>query len=169
MLYDRSYSSIYGEWETGEARRMNRTFHESVRFPAPDAEFDLVISKRGEDNAFEEIWRIRLDPDDYLVHRESAAYLDRVIAIERNGDPREGRSLPRRRLYGGRARCVHRTRAGTDRGVVRDLTVRSGAAFQRLGARSAAAESGVSRPSTGIYRDTPFGASYECSAASATS
>ena len=30
--WSRSFSSIYGEWETtGEARRLNRTFHESLR------------------------------------------------------------------------------------------------------------------------------------------
>ena len=37
-LYSRGFSSIYGEWETtGEAKEMNRTFSESLRFPAPDA------------------------------------------------------------------------------------------------------------------------------------
>ena len=37
VLYSRGYSSIFQEWQhTGEARRMNRTFHESVRFPRPD-------------------------------------------------------------------------------------------------------------------------------------
>ncbi|RLA28854.1 MAG: peptidase M64, partial [Gammaproteobacteria bacterium] len=34
VAWSRSFSSIYGEWETtGEARKMNRTFHESLRFP----------------------------------------------------------------------------------------------------------------------------------------
>ena len=37
MLYSRGFSSIYGEWETtDEAKRMNRTFSESLRFPAPE-------------------------------------------------------------------------------------------------------------------------------------
>ena len=35
VAWSRSFSSIYGEWETtGEAREINRTFHESLRFPA---------------------------------------------------------------------------------------------------------------------------------------
>ena len=35
VAWSRSFSSIYGEWETTrEARDMNRTYHESVRFPA---------------------------------------------------------------------------------------------------------------------------------------
>ena len=33
VSWSRSFSSIYGEWETtAEARRINRTYHESVRF-----------------------------------------------------------------------------------------------------------------------------------------
>ena len=88
VAWSRSFSSIYGEWETtGEARQMNRTFHESLRFPAQDKEFEVVLSKRGEQNVFAEIWRIRIDPDDYLVHQESAAYAEHVVAIEHNGDP----------------------------------------------------------------------------------
>src|SRR6185369_9632532 len=34
LLYSRGFSSIFGEWEsTGEAKSMNRTFSESMRFP----------------------------------------------------------------------------------------------------------------------------------------
>ena len=36
LLYSRGFSSIYGEWETtGEAKKVWRTFHESLRFPWP--------------------------------------------------------------------------------------------------------------------------------------
>ena len=36
VLYSRGFSSIYGEWETtGEAEKIDRTFSESLRFPAP--------------------------------------------------------------------------------------------------------------------------------------
>src|SRR5436853_4512574 len=34
VLYSRGFSSIYGEWiTTNEAKTINRTFHESLRFP----------------------------------------------------------------------------------------------------------------------------------------
>ena len=56
IAWSRSFSSIYGEWETtGEAREMRRTFHESVRMPDQSAAFDLVLKKRAADNAFHEI------------------------------------------------------------------------------------------------------------------
>src|SRR5918998_4479098 len=38
ILYSRGFASIYGEWETtDEAKNMRRTFHESLRFPPPEA------------------------------------------------------------------------------------------------------------------------------------
>ncbi|MEQ9562184.1 MAG: peptidase M64 N-terminal domain-containing protein, partial [Woeseiaceae bacterium] len=90
VLWSRSFSSIYGEWETtAEARQLNRTFHESLRFPAPARPFQVSVSKRNADNGFDLAWQIELDPDDYLVRREPAAYADDVVAIEYNGDPAE--------------------------------------------------------------------------------
>src|SRR4051812_13674483 len=36
VIYSRGFASIYGEWETtDEAKGMDRTFSESLRFPAP--------------------------------------------------------------------------------------------------------------------------------------
>jgi hypothetical protein len=90
ISWSRSFSSIYGEWETtSEAGQINRSFHESVRFPQPDELFEVVLKKRGPDNEFEEIWRVELDPNDHLVHRESARYADQVVAIHVGGDPAE--------------------------------------------------------------------------------
>ena len=88
VAWSRSFSSIFGEWETtGEARRINRSFHESVRFPAQDSTFELVLKTRGPGNVFEEIWRIEIDPADVLVHRESARFARQVVAIHESGDP----------------------------------------------------------------------------------
>jgi len=88
IAWSRSFSSIYGEWETtGESRRINRSFHESVRFPAQESVFELVMKKRGPGNEFIEVWRIELDPSDVLVHRESAMFAEHVVAIHTSGDP----------------------------------------------------------------------------------
>jgi hypothetical protein len=39
-LFSRGFASIYGEWETtDEAKQATRTFHESLRFPAPSGPF----------------------------------------------------------------------------------------------------------------------------------
>ena len=59
ILYSRGFSSIYGEWETtGEAQKIDRTFSESFRFPAPAAPVRVVIKKRDAKNAFRDAWTL---------------------------------------------------------------------------------------------------------------
>src|SRR3990172_1188773 len=44
LLYSRGFSSIFGEWETtAEARDAHRTFHESLRFAAPETPVQVVL------------------------------------------------------------------------------------------------------------------------------
>ena len=164
-VFSRSFSSIYGEWETtGEARRTNRTFHESVRFPEPDGPFLLSISRRNPDNDFEQIWAIELDPSDYLVRDEPPAHAGDVVAIQQSGDPQEKVDLLL--LGDGYTEAEH------DAFIVRarELTeiLFSTAPFSERrddfnvwALAPAARQSGISRPSTGIYRDSPIGASYD--------
>ncbi len=165
ILWSRSFSSIYGEWETtGEAKVMNRTFHESLRFPNPTSEFDVVLKKRDIANAFVEIWRIRLDPADYLVHQETAAYADDVVAIELNGDSAskvdvlllgDGYTSDEQDAF------VEKAQDLTDLLFATSPFKERRTDFNVWALAPAAAESGVSRPSTGIYRDSPVGATYD--------
>src|SRR5687767_6067975 len=72
ILYSRGFASIYGEWETtDEARAARRTFHESLRFPAPDAPVQIVLKKRDAKNLFREVWATSLDPKDIFVDRST--------------------------------------------------------------------------------------------------
>ena len=164
-LYSRSFSSIYGEWETtGEARRQNRTFHESLRFPEPDGSFDVILRKRQEDNRFAEVWRLRVDPGDYLVHQETAAYADQVVAIESNGEP--GTKVDLLLLGDGYTADEHDAFVEKARELVEVLFATSPFRERRedfnvWALAPAAATSGVSRPSTGVYRDSPFAATYD--------
>lgn len=165
LLYSRSFSSIYGEWETtGEARRMNRSFHESLRFADPGESVDVVVKKRGPGNAFVEVWRTRIDPADYLVHDEQAAYAGQVIAIEKNGDPAQkvdllllgdGYTADEHDAFISRAREL--TRALFETSPFRERRTD----FNVWALAPASAQSGISRPSTGVYRDTPFGTRYD--------
>ena len=165
VSWSRSFSSIYGEWETtSEARRINRTFHESLRFPAPAAEFTVVLKKRGAGNAFEEIWRIALDPNDYLVHRESAMFADDVVAIWEGGDP--ATSVDLLLLGDGYTADEHDDFLETARELTAILFETTPFRerkddFNIWALAPAAAESGVSRPSTNTYRDSPIGATYD--------
>jgi hypothetical protein len=165
IAWSRSFSSIYGEWETtGEARRINRSFHESVRFPAQDSVFELVLKKRGADNAFEEIWRIELDPADVLVHRESAMFDGEVVAIHESGDPAQKVDLLL--LGDGYTPEEHDKFIATARELTEILFATSPFRerendFNVWALAPASAKSGISRPSTGIFRDSPIGATYD--------
>lgn len=163
--WSRSFSSIYGEWETtSEAKIINRSFHESVRFPAQDDVFELILKKRGADNEFEEIWRIELDPDDHLVHRESAMYADQVVAIHESGDP--GEKVDLLLMGDGYTADEHDAFLAKARELTDILFATSPFRERRddfniWAIAPAAARSGVSRPSTGTYRDSPIGTTYD--------
>ena len=88
VLYSRGFSSIFQEWQhTGEAREMNRTFHESVRFPRPDKPVLLRIMKRDENQAFASAWTATIDVDDMLTVREHAPAPAPVLDIHVSGEP----------------------------------------------------------------------------------
>ena len=165
VAWSRSFSSIYGEWETtGEARKLNRSYHESLRFPVQQTEFELVLKKRAPSNDFEEIWRIAIDPNDYMVHRESAAYADQVVAILDNGAPATKVDL----LILGDGytadehdKFIARARELTDILFETSPFKERKDDFNVWALAPASAESGVSRPSTNTYRDTPLGTTYD--------
>jgi len=165
IVWSGSFSSIYGEWETtGEARRLNRTFHESIRLPNQDKEFRIVLKKRNARNEFAEVWRIDIDPGDYLVHRESAAYREQVIAIEHNGDPATKVDLLM--LGDGYTADEHDAFVAKAKELTESLFSTSPfkerrSDFNVWAIALPTAQSGVSRPSTHTYRDTPLGTTYD--------
>jgi hypothetical protein len=143
---------------------MHRSFHESLRFPNQEKVFDLVLKKRGSENQFEAIWRMGIDPNDYLVHQESAAYADQVIEIEHNGDPATKVDLLI--LGDGYTAAEHDDFVAKARSLADELFSTSPFKERRndfnvWALAPASRESGVSRPSTHTYRDTPFGLSYD--------
>ena len=165
IAWSRSFSSIYGEWETtGEARKINRSFHESVRFPAQDQVFELVMKKRGAKNAFEEVWRIELDPADILVHRESAMYAEQVIAIHESGDPATKVDLL---LMGDGYTAAEHDAFIAKASELTEILFNTSPFKERKNdfniwaIAPVAAKSGVSRPSTGTFRDSPIAATYD--------
>ena len=165
LIWSRSFSSIYGEWETtAEARKMHRTFHESLRFPNQQKPFEIVLKKRDANNNFEEVWRIGIDPVDYLVHRESAAYADQLVQIEHNGDPAQKVDLLI--LGDGYTAAEHEKFIARATQLTEEFFSTSPfrerrSDFNVWALAPATAVSGVSRPSTHTYRDTPLGVTYD--------
>jgi acetyl esterase/lipase len=165
LLYSRGFASVYGEWvTTGEARKMNRTFHESLRFPAPDAPVQIVLKKRDAQNNWREAWTLTVDPRDKFIDTSVPQSPGPVIEIEKNG-PSEAKvdllilgdgytAGERKKFEADARRMVDRLFATTPfKERRRDFNV--------WGLCPAAHASGVSRPSTGIHRASPLRTTYD--------
>ena len=165
VLYSRGFASIYGEWETtDEAKQQRRTFHESLRFPAPEAPVQIVLKKRDKQNRFQTVWTTSLDPSDIFIDRSTPKAPAPLIEIEKNGDPAskvdfliigDGYTAAEAAKFEKDARRMAEVLFSTSPFKERRRD------FNVWGLCPPAAESGVSRPSTGVYRDSPLGATYD--------
>lgn len=165
VVYSRGYASIYGEWETTEdARKVSRTFSESLRFPAPDAPVQVVVKKRGAGNAFQEVWSTVVDPKDRFVDPSRPPSPGPVIEILKSGDPAHKLDLL---LLGDGYTEAERGKFEKDaRRLVAELFAHEPfrsrkADFNVWGICPPAEEKGVSRPLTGVHRRTRVGSTYD--------
>ena len=165
VLYSRGFASIFGEWETtDEATTMMRTFSESLRFPAPNAPVEIVLKKRDARNSWRDIWSTDVDPKDIFIDRSRVPAPARLIAIQKMGDPAtkvdfvilgDGYTAREQRKFEADARRLTEVLFSTSpfKEHRRDFNV--------WALCPPAAESGISRPSTGVYHDSPLGATYD--------
>ncbi len=165
LLYSRGFASIYGEWETtDEAAKVARTFHESLRFPAPSAPVQIVLKKRDAKNAFVQVWATVVDPGDIFIDRSRTPPPAPLISIQKMGEPvtkvdflimGDGYTASECKKFGADARRLTEALFATSPFKERRND------FNVWALCPPASESGVSRPSTGIYRDSPLAATYD--------
>lgn len=165
VIFSRGYDPAFAEWvTTAEVRRVRRTFHDSLRFPALTGKGEVVLHKRNERGGYGEVWRHAIDPADPFIDRSTPAR-QQAIAVERHGDPRTKVDVL---LLGDgytAAECQQKFGADTRRMADALFALEPFKSrrndFNVWGICPPAAESGISRPSTGIYRRSPVGASYD--------
>src|SRR5450432_4097178 len=164
VIYSRGFASIYGEWETtGEAKEKRRAFSERVRFPAPALPVQVVIKKRGPRNEFREVWSTVVDPSDAGVERGAPPKLN-VWAVMQKGAPRDKVDLL---LMGDGYTVTEMEKWHRDaRRMVETLFAASPFKehrqdFNVWAVDTPAEESGVARPSDGIFRRSPLRAAYD--------
>jgi hypothetical protein len=165
VVYSRGFASIYGEWETTEeARRANRTFSESLRFPAPARPVQVVVKKRGEGNVFREVWTLVVDPADRTVDTARPPAPGPVIELLKSGDPAKKLDLL---LVGDGYTEAQRGKFEADaRRLVGALVEQEPFRSRKddlnvWGLCPASEEKGVSRPLTGQHRRSRVGATYD--------
>jgi hypothetical protein len=165
VLYSRGFASVYGEWETtGEANEVWRTFHESLRFPAPAAPVQVLLKKRDARNAFREVWSVLVDPKDPFVDTAAPASPGPLLEIEHNGPSAQKVDFL---ILGDGYTATERSKFEKDAKRLVDILFSTSPFKERRkdfnvwGLCPPAAESGISRPSTGIHRRSPVGATYD--------
>lgn len=165
ILYSRGFASVYGEWETtDEAKSVRRTFHESLRFPSPESPAQISLKKRDAKNLFREVWTISIDPKDVFIDRSNPKAPAPLIEIQRSGDPSTKVDFL---ILGDGYTAAEQKKFETDARRMTDVLFATSPFKERRSDFNVwalcppAAESGVSRPSTGIYRDSPLGATYD--------
>ena len=164
VLYSRGFSSVYGEWiTTDEAKKMARTFSESLRFPAPTAPVKISLKGR-KDGAFQELWSIGVDPKDKFIDTSRPPSPGPLLEIQKSGDPATKVDLL---ILGDGYTAAERPKFEADARRYTDIlfsrepfkTHRKD--FNVWGLCPASAESGVSRPSDGQHHRSPLGTTYD--------
>ncbi|HUS10813.1 MAG TPA: IgA Peptidase M64 [Pyrinomonadaceae bacterium] len=165
VLYSRGFASIFGEWETtDEATKVMRTFSESFRFPEPDAPVEIVLKKRNADNSWRDIWSTAVDPKDIFIDRSKVAAPAPLIPIQNMGDPASKVDFV---ILGDGYTAAELKKFEADAHRLTEVLFATSPfkehrrQFNVWGLCPPAAESGISRPSTGVYRDSPLGATYD--------
>ena len=164
IIYSRGFASIYGEWETtGEAVAGEmQTIAEAIRVPEPRRPVQVRLRKRGGNQSFSEIWQITVDPSSRHVHR-AAVPEHEVWSVFQNGESAVKVDL----LIlgdGYTAGEMDKYRADVQRMTGHLFDHEPFASrksdFNVWAVDAPAPESGISRPRSGMFRETPLGASY---------
>ena len=165
LLYSRGFASIYGEWETtDEAKTMKRTFQESLRFPAPSSPVSIVLKKRDAKNNWQDIWTTTIDPADMFIDRSKRTSPAPLITIQKTGEPEARVDFL---ILGDGYTAAEAKKFEADARRLTDVLFSTSPFkehrkdFNVWAMSPPAAESGISRPSTGIYRHSPIGATYD--------
>jgi hypothetical protein len=89
-IYSRGFASVFGEWQTtDEAKERAGTFAESVRFPWPKKAVQLIIKKRDNNGAFQQIFSTLIDPSSRFVNPSDRKAAGKVWSVIENGPASE--------------------------------------------------------------------------------
>ncbi len=165
VLYSRGFASIFGEWQTtAEAKSLSRAFSESLRFPAPEKPVRVSLKKRDARQAFVEVASFAVDPVDPFIDRSAPPASGLVINLLWNGEPADKVDLL---LLGDGYTPAEQGKFERDARRLTEVLFsyppfrEHKTDFNVWALAPPAAESGVSRPSTGVYRRSPVGATYD--------
>jgi hypothetical protein len=85
MIYSRGYSTLFQEWQTTEeAKKINRTFTETLVFPFPRDSVRIEIHDRDSKNIFRKRHQFIIDPESYFIKKDRRKLFD-TIKVHNSG------------------------------------------------------------------------------------
>jgi hypothetical protein len=124
----------------------------------------VVLKKRDSENSFREIWSTLVDPADIFIDRSKPAPPGALLTIEKNGEPADKVDFL---ILGDGYTASELAKFEKDARRLMELLFQTSPFRERRkdfnvwGFAPPAAESGISRPSSGIYRRPPLGTTYD--------
>ncbi|MEN8120816.1 MAG: M64 family metallopeptidase [Bacteroidota bacterium] len=71
LIYSRGYSSLFHEWvDTEEAKKVSRSYYESVVMPFPKHKVILKLQNRDRKNIFYTVFEYQVNPNDYFIVKD---------------------------------------------------------------------------------------------------
>jgi hypothetical protein len=87
LIYSRGYSSLFREWiDTDEAKKLSRSYYESIVMPFPKKKAILKLQNRGRDQKFTTVFEFEVDPANYFIVKEKLPEY-KTEKILNSGDP----------------------------------------------------------------------------------
>ncbi|MFZ4530043.1 MAG: M64 family metallopeptidase [Undibacterium curvum] len=165
LLYSRGFSTIFGEWQsTDEAAKLKRSFQESLRFPKPEKPVTVSVLKRDESNRFVPVWSVNVDADAQDVIKKQPDSGLKPIPVHVSGASADkvdllimgdGYTQQEMAKFEADAR-----RLAKHLFTVTPFKEREND-FNIWAIAVPTPQSGVSRPSTGVYHASALGARYD--------
>ena len=88
LIYSRGFSTLFREWQTtGEAKKIKRTFYETVTFPFPKDSVKLQLLNRDSSNKFVKKYEIIIDPENPFIKEKEDTLQN--FKIHYSGNPEE--------------------------------------------------------------------------------
>ena len=70
QIYIDGFSALFHEWQTtSEARKVSKSFEQTIQFPFPLNTVNLIIEKRLNYDKWQELYRLPLSPSDKLIQK----------------------------------------------------------------------------------------------------
>ena len=87
LIYSRGYNTIFDEWQsTDEAKKLSRSFYETVVFPYPVNKVRVELYERNSKGDFVKQYELITDPKDKFIRKEKSLDYP-VLKVVDNGDP----------------------------------------------------------------------------------